>query len=110
GEEWLRAGPRLHPLQGFFRVEPGGDPLSKKGSMLVASYEAEQHLLHFGRSDVPVCWTMAGLTRGSLSRIVGRETFVLEGRCMGKGDAACHLLARSREQWGDERADELRFF
>ncbi len=35
---------------------------------------------------------------------------MLEGRCLGKGDAACHLLARSREQWGDERADELRFF
>jgi two-component system response regulator HydG len=109
-EEWLRAGLRIHTLEGFFRVESGGDPLSKKGSMLVASYEAEQHLLHFGRSDVPVCWTIAGLTSGYLSRIAGNETFVLEGRCMGKGDAACHLLARSREQWGGERADELRFF
>jgi two-component system, NtrC family, response regulator HydG len=110
-EEWLRAGFRIHTLEGFFRVESGSsDPLSKKGSMLVASYEAEQHLLHFGRSDVPVCWTIAGLTSGYLSRITGKETFVLEGRCLGKGDAACHLLARSREQWGDEHADELRFF
>jgi len=109
-EEWLRAGLRIHTLEGFFRVESGGDPLSKKGSTLVSSYEAEQHLLHFGRSDVPVCWTIAGLTSGYLSRIAGNETFVLEGRCMGKGDAACHLLARSRDQWGDERADELRFF
>jgi two-component system, NtrC family, response regulator HydG len=111
-EEWLRAGLRIHTLEGFFRVESGGggDPRTKKGSMLVASYEAEQHLLHFGRSDVPVCWTIAGLTSGYLSRIAGNETFVLEGRCMGKGDAACQLLARSREQWGDERADELRFF
>ena len=109
-EEWLRAGLRIHTLEGFFRVESGGDPRSKKGTMLVASYEAEQHQLHFGRSDVPVCWTIAGLTSGYLSRIAGEETFVLEGRCMGKGDAACHLLARSRDQWGDERADELRFF
>jgi two-component system, NtrC family, response regulator HydG len=28
----------------------------------------------------------------------------------GKGDATCHLLGRTREEWGDERADELRFF
>jgi hypothetical protein len=34
--------------------------------MVVASYEAEQHLLHFGRSEVPVCWTICGLTSGYL--------------------------------------------
>src|SRR4030095_4429559 len=29
---------------------------------------------------------------------------------MGKGDAACHLFGRAREEWGDERVEELRFF
>jgi hypothetical protein len=38
------------------------------------------------------------------------EIYVLEDRCMGKGDAACHLIGRTREEWGDERAEELRFF
>ena len=110
-EEWRHAGARIHTLEGLFRVEPGGrGALSREGSMLVASYEAEQHLLHFGRSDVPVCWTICGLTSGYLSRTTGRETYVLEDRCMGKGDAACHLFGRSREEWGDERAEELRFF
>jgi len=33
------------------------------------------------------------LTSGYLSRIAGKEIFVLEDRCMGKGDAACHLSA-----------------
>src|SRR3954471_23775498 len=47
-DEWCRAGTRIHTLEGFFRIESGGkDPLSKTGSMIVASYEAEQHLLHF---------------------------------------------------------------
>jgi hypothetical protein len=78
--------------------------------MLVASYEAEQHLLHFGRSDVPACWTICGLTSGYISRSAGKEIYVLEDRCMGKGDAACHLFGRTREEWGDERAEELRFF
>ncbi len=110
-EDWRRAGTRIHALEGLFRVEPGSKgPISKEGVMLVASYEAEQHLLHFGRSDVPVCWTICGLTSGYISRSDGREIYVLEDRCMGKGDAACHLLGRTREEWGDERAEELRFF
>jgi transcriptional regulator with PAS, ATPase and Fis domain len=84
--------------------------MSKEGVMLVASYEAEQHLLHFGRVDAPMCWTICGLTSGYLSRTVGKEIFVLEDRCMGKGDVACRLFGRTREEWGDERAEELRFF
>lgn len=110
-EDWQRAGTRIHALEGLFRVEPGSaGPLSKQGVMAVASYEAEQHLLHFGRSDEPVCWTICGLTSGYLSRSSGQEVYVLEDRCAGRGDAACHLLGRTREQWGDERAEELRFF
>jgi two-component system, NtrC family, response regulator HydG len=109
-DEWRRAGTRIHMLEGLFHVEAGSTPLSKEGAIVVASYEAEQHLLHFGRSDVPVCWTICGLTSGYLSRIAGGDTYVLEDRCTGKGDAACHMFARSREEWGDDRADELCFF
>jgi transcriptional regulator with PAS, ATPase and Fis domain len=57
-----------------------------------------------------VCWTICGLTSGYLSRTTGKEVYVLEDRCMTRGDAACHLLGRTREDWGDERADELSFF
>ena len=109
--DWSLAGTRIHALEGLFGVEPESKgPLSKEGVMLVASYEAEQHLLHFGRADAPMCWTICGLTSGYLSRIAGKEIFVLEDRCMGKGDAACHLFGRTREEWGDERAEELHFF
>jgi two-component system response regulator HydG len=86
-----------------------GSPL-QEGMMLVASYEAEQHLLHFGRADAPMCWTISGLISGYLSKTLGKEVFVLEDRCQGKGDAGCHLFGRTREEWGDERAEELRFF
>src|SRR4051812_21338492 len=61
-EDWRRAGTRMPELGGLFRVEVGsGGPLSREGLVLLASYEAEQHLLHFGRSDVPACWTISGL-------------------------------------------------
>jgi len=110
-EDWLRAGPRIHTLQGLFRVEPGGEgALSKGGVVLGSSYEAEQNLLHFGRTDVPACWTISGLTSGYLSRCAGKEIYVLEDRCIGKGDAVCQLFGRTREEWGDERAEELRFY
>jgi DNA-binding NtrC family response regulator len=110
-EEWRCAGTRIHTLEGLFRVESGSrDPLSKEGVMIVSSYEAEQHLLHFGRADAPMCWTISGLISGYLSRTAGKEIYVLEDRCMGKGDAGCHLFGRTREEWGDEHAEELRFF
>lgn len=110
-EQWHRAGPRLYTLEGLFRTQPGSeDPLSKKGAMLLASYEAEQHLLHFGRSDSAVCWTISGLMSGYLSGTAGIETYVLEDRCLGVGHAACHLLGRTREEWGEERAQDLAFF
>ncbi|MDP1831854.1 MAG: sigma-54-dependent Fis family transcriptional regulator [Geothrix sp.] len=110
-DEWRHACTRIHTLEGLFSIaSEGRDPLSKEGMMLGASYEAEQHLLHFGRADVPMCWTISGLISGYLSRTTGKEIFVLEDRCMGKGDAGCHLFGRTREGWGDERADELRFY
>src|SRR3989304_2615215 len=62
------------------------------------------------RADVAVCGPISGLTSGYRGRTAGKETYVLEDRCMGKGDAACHLFGRSREEWGDERAEEVRFF
>lgn len=110
-EEWQQAGTHIHTLEGLFRLEPESQgPLTREGMVLTASYEAEQHLLHFGRADVSACWTICGLSSGYLSRSCGHEIYVLEDRCMGKGDAACHLIGRTREEWGDERSEELHFF
>ena len=110
-EEWRLAGTRIHGLGGLFHVESGSkDPQSPEGLMVVASYEAEQHLLHFGRADSPICWTICGLISGYLSQIAGEHIYVLEDRCLGKGDAGCHLIGRTREEWGDDRVDELLFF
>jgi DNA-binding NtrC family response regulator len=109
--EWRIAGSHIYSLEGLFRTEEGSDdPLSKNGAMLLASYEAEQHLLHFGRSDSGVCWTICGLMSGYVSHTAGREIYVLEDRCLGQGHAACRLLGRTPEDWADEHAEELVFF
>ena len=110
-EEWRGAGPRIHALWGLFRVQPGSeDVLARNGTTVLSSYEAEQHLLHFGRADSPVCWTICGLMSGYVSHATGTEIYVLEDRCLGEGHAACHLMGRTREDWGHEHVEDLAFF
>ncbi|MBK7769915.1 MAG: sigma-54-dependent Fis family transcriptional regulator [bacterium] len=109
--DWHNACGRIHMLGGMYRLGPREDEsLTGDGLTLVDSYEAEQHLAHLGRSESGVCWTICGLTSGYLSRALGKEIYVLEDHCIGRGDAACHLIGRTHEEWGDERAAELRFF
>lgn len=110
-EEWRRAGPHIYTLEGLFRAQPGSeDACTKKGAMLLSSYEAEQHLLHFGLSSSAVCWTICGLMSGYLSHTAHKEIYVLEDRCLGQGHAACHLLGRTRTEWGEEHAEDLKFY
>jgi DNA-binding NtrC family response regulator len=102
--EWREAGGTLHTLQGLVVVEPspteGSDAEHLAEATWHDSYEAEQHLLHLGRADDVVCWTLAGFASGYMSCCHGREIYCVEDRCRGKGDATCHLTGRTREAWG----------
>lgn len=110
-EELRRAGPQIHALAGHYRIQPGSaDLLSASGTTILASYEAEQHLLHLGLADSPVCWTICGLLSGYMSRVTSRQIFVLEDRCVGQAHSACRILGRTREEWAGEREGELEFF
>jgi DNA-binding NtrC family response regulator len=113
--EWRRAGGRLHTLQGLVVVEvpargtvAATEPFAE--SIWHDSYEAEQHLLHLGRADEPVCWTLTGFASGYLSFASGREMYCIEQRCRGKGDAVCSLLGRPREEWGAAISSQLPFY
>ncbi|EYF06095.1 sigma-54-dependent Fis family transcriptional regulator [Chondromyces apiculatus] len=97
------AGGRIHLLQGLLRLAPGdGDPLSPTGARVEASFEAEQHLLHLGPASAPVCWILAGIASGYLTRTEGRPIQVVEHRCLARGDAHCGFLARPAEAWDAE--------
>ncbi len=110
-EEWRRAGARLYALQGLFMLEPGSPvPFAPEGGTWRVSYEAEQHLLHLGQAEYPVCWTLCGLVSGYLSFAASREMYAVEDRCMGRGDSACHVTIKSAEEWGDAARDELSVF
>jgi DNA-binding NtrC family response regulator len=109
--DWSRAGGLIHTLQGHIRIAPdSAQPLDPEGASLVASYEVEQHRLHMGRSEEPVCWTLAGFASGYLSRTEGQRIYVLEDRCLGRGDATCRFRGRTREGWGAELEPHLPFF
>jgi two-component system, NtrC family, response regulator HydG len=112
-DEWRHAGGRLHTLQGLVRVEAPGPregPRPIGDSIWHDSYEAEQHLLHLGPSDEPVCWTLTGFASGYLSRAYDMEIYCLEERCRGKGDAICRLVGRTREEWGEAIVPHLPYY
>ncbi len=113
--EWREAGPRLHTLQGLVIAElvaREADPAAPDLGAAIwhESYESEQHLMHLGRADEPVCWTLAGFASGYSSFAYGREIYCVEARCRGKGDAVCQVVARSREGWGESIASILPFY
>ncbi len=111
-ELWGQLGPELFRLQGLLKRRdlPAGGPLSAEGVTIDYSYEAEQHLLHMGQSDGPVCWTVAGLASGYASRCLGASAFAFEDRCVGKGDPACHLILRKAEDLDESQRAQLTFF
>jgi transcriptional regulator with PAS, ATPase and Fis domain len=111
-KEWQWAGGRLHMLHGMVVLETAerAGPAPFAETIWHESYEAEQHLLHLGRADEPVCWTLTGFASGYLSFCNGREVYCVEERCRGKGDASCHVVGRFKEDWGAEIEAELPFY
>jgi transcriptional regulator with PAS, ATPase and Fis domain len=114
-DEWRLAGARLHTLQGLVVNTPAiQDPGASRQLPLEAiwhdSYEAEQHLLHLGQADEPVCWTLTGFVSGYTSYAYGRQAYAMEDKCRGKGDAVCRVVGNFREDWGDGLAALLPFY
>jgi DNA-binding NtrC family response regulator len=113
--EWRIAGGRLHKLQGLVVPVPATRSLVPPPAPFVEtvwhdSFEAEQHLIHLGRSDEPVCWTLCGFASGYLGYANQREIYCVEVRCRGRGDATCHMVGRSRDEWGEDHSARLSYF
>ena len=114
--EWQLAGGRLHMLQGHVVFERQTDATSESEPTPFAegvwrdSYEAEQHLLHFGRSDEPICHALVGFASGWMSRVHGREIVCIEDQCVAKGDPTCHFVGKPRELWGEEVTKHIPFY
>src|SRR5665213_1139612 len=110
-EEWQKAGARIYALLGLFMLDPDSPPaFSAEGGTFHVPHEAEQHLILNGRSDNPVCWNLCGIISGYQSVAMDKEMYALEDKCIGKGDLFCHVMVKSKEEWGDKVAGELAVF
>jgi transcriptional regulator with PAS, ATPase and Fis domain len=114
-EELLRAGPRLHTLQGItkavvksLRLEDG-----ERLHMELQWYrsgEAEEHLEELGPADQPVCWMLCGYASGYASFCLDREVLFVERTCLASGDDLCQAVGKDRGSWGSEIETHLPYF
>jgi|DewCreStandDraft_2_1066082.scaffolds.fasta_scaffold01584_4 two-component system sensor histidine kinase DevS len=113
-DEWLRAGPMMHILQGIVNVEVTDLHFDRAAGSLIMrgiwrnSYEAEEHLRHFGPSPDPVCWTLAGYASGYASAFLGSRAICLETSCVGRGDPVCLWEIRDEAAWRGQAESMLR--
>ena len=104
----LRSGAMLHTLEGIVRAEVrriDHDASTGRFEEEVAwhgSYEAEQHLHHYGTASSPVCWSLLGYSSGFVSACLGKEIYFREKQCLGQGAKHCVAIGRDAESWGKD--------
>ena len=80
--EGLRAGAALHTFEGIARGAPPvleSDATTGRFDSEMQchdSYVAEQHVHHYGKSSIPVCWSLVGYASGYASACL--PLFVVE--------------------------------
>jgi signal transduction histidine kinase len=113
-EEWLMAGPMMHRLEGIVQAIPHTLTYSRQQDTFLMegewlnSYEAAQHIKHFGKSGQPVCWTLSGYASGYASAFFKEQVICIERECTGKGDLHCKWVIRRPHQMGYEGQQALR--
>jgi two-component system, NtrC family, response regulator HydG len=115
-EEWYRAGPIFHALEGkavavqiqLRGLADGGQPeIEIRWSNC---HETEQHHRHLGPATEPVCWTLTGYTSGYFSACLGEEIYFIETECCAIGHASCRVIGKTRIGWGKELEPYLDYF
>ncbi len=114
--EWLKAGPRIHSLQGVAKCRIRKLELDEHVGRLQMevvwhnSEEAQEHLRVFGKSETPSCWILTGYASGYASFCLDRDIYFKEEQCLATGKRACVALGKDRESWGEEIEDQLKYF
>jgi DNA-binding NtrC family response regulator len=110
----LRAGVTLHRLEGIVRAEirsveyDAAAGRFEEELVFHDSYVAEQHLYHYGKADVPMCWSLAGYVSGYASACLGREIYFRETECTAQGATHCTLIGRDASSWDEDDLESLR--
>ncbi len=114
--EWIKAGPRMHTLQGVVKAQVKRFDLDETEGRFHMdvnwhnSGEAEEHLIAASASNAPVCWMLVGYASGYVSFCLGKNVFFIERLCRGKGDRICTAEGRDEMSWGSEIKGHLPYF
>jgi len=114
--ELLKAGPRLHALQGVARWAIKTLELDQKAGLLRIetawhdSGEAQEHLAQLGKSDMPACWMLAGYASGYFSFALGKPVYFIENRCRAMGDRVCQATGLDVDSWGGEAKPQISYY
>lgn len=109
-DDLLEVGPALHTQEGIVAVEPEEMSYDRETGEFYFrglwhnSYEAQQHVIHNGESDHPVCWSLMGYGSAWCSGFMETPVLELERQCVGMGDDVCEWEIKPLDEW-DERAD-----
>jgi DNA-binding NtrC family response regulator len=104
--EGVRAGARLQTLEGIVRANVERTDYDEETGRFEeevtwhASYEAEQHVHHYGKSPAPVCWSLVGYSSGFVSACLRKEIYFRETACAGQGRSHCSAVGRDAASWG----------
>ncbi|MCE7792959.1 XylR N-terminal domain-containing protein [Salipaludibacillus sp. CUR1] len=112
--ELMLAGPALHTLEGVVSVEPDhleitGDSLHFTGYWR-NSFEAVEHIHHFGLEKESICWTLTGYASGYLTSTFGKEVIVYEDKCSGKGDPYCKFTGKTKDLDENKFNELMRYY
>ena len=114
--ELMLAGPVLHTLLGVVIAEPDqieiGDNYLHFSGTWKNSYEALEHIEHYGNSESTSCWTLVGYASGYLTKTFGKDVLVYETECVGRGDSTCRFVAQTLESFDrqDQAKSMMRYY
>jgi DNA-binding NtrC family response regulator len=106
--EAFRTGTVVHSLEGIVRVNLTSIAFDAATGRFEAheechdSYVAEQHVLHYGKAERPVCWSLTGYASGFASACFEREIYFQEISCLGQGRKACLVVGKDAASWGTD--------
>jgi DNA-binding NtrC family response regulator len=106
--EAFRTGTVVHSLEGIVRADLISIEFDADTGHFEAhkeyhdSYVAEQHVLHYGKTERPVCWSLTGYASGFASACFEREIYFQETSCSAQGKPVCSVVGKDAASWGSE--------
>ncbi|MEI7640022.1 MAG: sigma 54-interacting transcriptional regulator [bacterium] len=117
-EEWMRAGMRLHAMQGIVKPVVETLEVSEKAGFYNAaviwrdSGEAEEHISELGKSrgHDTACWMLVGYASGYASFCMDTNVYFIEKTCVASGEKTCYAIGKDEKSWGEEIKPYLPYF